>query len=274
MGRALSWSLAAHAAFIISFLLLSATRQPVTIPQVARPVRLVTYLEPTAVPRQRSGPIPAVRPPAEPQVLQPQAPAIPPPAAAAASPAAAASKVAIPLEEPKPAAVVHTPAPPAGEQFGWRARAERRLARLTTTENRSDGITPPPIAGLPPAEVIAAAVPPTPSSPGTPAAQPGDVTPIGYFPFDAYISTLKMNIFDRWLPPPELIKSLEPRVALVSFRIDRAGVISGITLKKPSGSASFDRSARAMVRGLVKVSPLPEQYREETLDVVIRFQYQ
>ena len=54
MGRALSWSLAAHAAFIVSFLLLSATRQPLTIPQIARPVRLVTYLEPAAAPRQRA----------------------------------------------------------------------------------------------------------------------------------------------------------------------------------------------------------------------------
>jgi TonB family protein len=60
----------------------------------------------------------------------------------------------------------------------------------------------------------------------------------------------------------------------VSFRIDRGGVIGGITLKESSGSARFDKSALAAVQGLGRVPVLPEQYREETLDVVIRFQNQ
>ena len=94
MGRALSWSLAAHAAFIVSFLLLSATRQPLTIPQVVRPVRLVTYLEPAAAPRQR-----------------------------AAAPVAAERRVPLPLPAGPPG-----PQPPADPAAARRRRSRRRAS--------------------------------------------------------------------------------------------------------------------------------------------------
>ena len=48
--------------------------------------------------------------------------------------------------------------------------------------------------------------------------------------------------------------------------------VGGVTLKESSGSARFDKSALAAVQGLGRVPALPEQYAEETLDVVIRFQ--
>ena len=60
--------------------------------------------------------------------------------------------------------------------------------------------------------------------------------------------------------------------ALVSFRVDRAGRVSRAAVKESSGHARFDRSALAAVQGLERLPALPEQYAEETLDVVIRFQ--
>ena len=49
-------------------------------------------------------------------------------------------------------------------------------------------------------------------------------------------------------------------MALVSFRIDRAGRIGRLTLKEGSGSARFDQSALAAVQGLGRAPALPEQY--------------
>ena len=75
-------------------MLLSATRQPLTIPQIVRPVRLVTYLEPGAAPRQKTSALiapeaaRAIPVPAEPRVIQPPAAPIHAPTAAASAPVA------------------------------------------------------------------------------------------------------------------------------------------------------------------------------------------
>ena len=275
MGRALSWSLAAHAVFIVSFLLLSATRKPLTIIQAARPVRLVTYLEPSPAPRQRvSAPVvpePArtAAPPAAPRVPAPTPPLeAPAPVSAAAPPA----RVAIPVRESKPAPS-RTPAPPVEARPALSERLSRRLASAAPPETRPVEAASPQIASLPPPEPTISEAGPERTVPvdRTPA---GDVVPVGYFPHAWYLAVLREQVFSRWSPPSEFFLSSRPPAALVSFRIDRRGGIAEIALKESSGSARYDKSALAAVRGLGRVSALPEQYREETLDVVIRFQNQ
>jgi len=279
VGRALSWSLAAHAAFIISFLLLSATRQPLTIPQIARPVRLVTYLEPAAAPRQRTtAPVSpeaarAVPVTVQPRELRPPAAPVPAPTAAAPFAPLVAPRVVIPVREKEPTAA-RTPAPPAEVRSALSERLARRLAATAPAESRPVEIASPQITSLTPPEMPATAASPDRAVPETPTTQQGSVVPVGYFPHAWYLAVLKEKIFARWTPPSEFFQSSRPPAALVSFRVDRAGWIGGITLKEGSGSARFDRSALDAVQGLGKVSALPEQYREETLDVVIRFQNQ
>lgn len=270
MGRALSWSLAAHAAFIVSFLLLSATRQPLIMPQIARPVRLVTYLEPAAAPRQRV-PAPASVP-FEPRVLKPPAASIPAPPAALPSVPVVAPRVVIPGRGQEPTAA-RAPAPPAEARPGLSERLARRLTSAAPAESRPAEIAPPRIASLPPTELTATAPGPDRDVPTRPTAQES-IAPVGYFPHAWYLAVLKETVFARWSPPSEYFKSSPPPTVLVSFRIDRAGGIGGIALKESSGSARFDRSALAAVQGLGRVTALPEQYAEESLDVVIRFQNQ
>ncbi|MHB8836789.1 MAG: TonB family protein [Candidatus Methylomirabilia bacterium] len=276
MGRAFSWSLAAHAAFIISFLLLSATRQPLIIQQSARPVRLVTYLEPSAAPRPRA-PAPvdtaAARgtpPPAEPRVLRPPAASIPAPAAAPAAPVVA-PRVVMPVRGQE-ATASRTPAAPAEARPALSERLARRLASASPAASRPAEIAPPRIASLPPAEMTAAVPNPDRVVPGTAPPTPEAIAPVGYFPHAWYLTLLKERVFARWSPPSEYFQSSRPPAALVSFRIDRSGGIGGVALKESSGSARFDKSALAAVQGLGQVPALPDQYREETLDVVIRFQ--
>jgi protein TonB len=269
VGRALSLSLAAHAAFVLSFLLLSATRQPLVVPQVARPVRLVTYLEPAAAPRPRGA---AVTQPREaPAAPVRPAPRIPAPAAAVPTTAVAAppAPVAVPrVAIPVPA---EPPVARAAVRPALSERLARRLASSAPVGNRRGESEGPAIVALPRQEPAAA--PPSPSSAGpTPGPLPETVAPVGYFPHAWYLAVLKEKIYARWSPPSEFFQSSRPPAALVAFRIDRAGRLGGVTLKEGSGSARFDQSALAAVRGLGQVPPLPEQYREETLDVVIRFQ--
>jgi len=265
VGRAFAWSLAAHAAFIISFLLLSTTRQTLTLPQVARPVRLVTYLEPAAAPRQRAS-VPVT-------AAAPQAAAIPPPIAAAAATPVVAPRIVIPVRGQEPIAA-RTPAPPAETRPALSERLARRLASAIPPESHPVEIATPQVTGLPPPEKIANAPLPDQVVPGALPASQESIVPVGYFPHAWYLAVLKDGIFARWTPPSDYFRSSRPPAALVSFRIDRAGGIGGITLKEGSGSARFDKSALAAIQSLGRVSALPEQYAGENLNVVIRFQNQ
>lgn len=294
MGRALSFSLVAHAAFILSFLLLSATRHVLPVAPVVRPVRLVTYLEPGGAPRARAaGAAPVARAPS------PIAVPAPPPqakttatAAAAAPPAPAAvavPRVIIPVPGPAataPAAASAGEPAPVEPRPALGERLAKRLASSGPAQPQPPETAPPRIAKLPPidaepgvpaapARLPAAGAPPGGGPAGPGAAPPrGAVEPVGYFPHAWYLAMLKKEVFARWSPPAELFQGSRSPVALVSFRIDRAGAISTVALKESSGAARFDRSALAAVQGLGRVPALPEQYAEEALDVVIRFQNQ
>jgi TonB family protein len=98
------------------------------------------------------------------------------------------------------------------------------------------------------------------------------VQSVGFFPHAWYLAVLKERVFSRWAPPSEFYVGASGVAALVSFRIDRAGRISRVAVRESSGHARFDRSALAAIQGLAQLPALPEQYAEETLDVVIRFQ--
>jgi TonB family protein len=293
VGRALSFSLVAHAAFILSFLLLSATRHVLPVAPVVRPVRLVTYLEPGGAPRARAaGAAPVARAPS------PIAVPAPPPqakttatAAAAAPPAPAAvavPRVIIPVPGPAataPAAASAGEPAPVEPRPALGERLAKRLASSGPAQPQPPETAPPRIAKLPPidaepgvpaapARLPAAGAPPGGGPAGPGAAPPrGAVEPVGYFPHAWYLAYLKEEIFARWVPPSEFFQSRSP-VALVSFRITRAGKLEAVALKQGSGAARFDQSALAAVQGLGRLPPLPEQYPEETLDVVIRFQNQ
>ena len=282
--RDLTLSLAGHAALVAALLAFSATRPPVRIAAVVRPVRLVTTLE---IPRQtaapaRAGRPAAVAPPApapRPTERAPRPAAEPAPSRPAAAPArtvppVAVPRIVIPTGAPAPAAAAKAaPRPPAAADTALRDRLARRLSAPPERNRLPEEPAAPRIASLPRSE--AAAVPPAAAPVATAAAgaaAPGTVQPVGFFPHAWYLAVLKERVFSRWAPPSEFYAGAGSIAALVSFRIDRLGRISGAAVKESSGHARFDRSALAAIQGLGQVPALPEQYAEETLDVVIRFQ--
>jgi TonB family protein len=287
VGRALSLSVVAHLAFVLSFLLLSATRKPLVIPQAARPVRLVTYLEPAAAPRPRTAAPFAAEPrqaPAAPARAETRktipAPARnesrvaqPTPAAAKAPPAAArVTPVAIPkvpaLEMPD---AHRTPAPPAKERADVTKKILNKWDAHPATVGHATTEMPPPLAKAYVPKQHATVSSDAPDCP-QPSPPPSDAVsdPI----LAPYLEDLSERIYAHWFPPSEFFQTGRSPVALVSFRVDRAGKLSGVTLKEGSGFTRFDQSAMVAVRALGQAPPLPEQYREEKLDVVINFQKQ
>jgi TonB family protein len=285
--RDLSFSLAAHAALIATLLAFSATRQPVRLPEVVRPVRLLTSLE---LPRQVTAPAPVART-AEPAAALPAErsprplakPAPPRAAPAAPAPVKPVAPVAIPrivIPTTVPAAAPRTASrraatrPAERTDTALRDRLTRRLSAPPDEKHLPEEAAAPRIASLPRPE--APAVPshsaPVSATSATASVPAGPVQPVGFFPHAWYLAVLKERIFARWAPPSEFYVGAGSVAALVSFRIDRAGRVSRVAVKESSGHARFDRSALAAIQGLAQLPVLPEQYDEENLDVVIRFQ--
>jgi protein TonB len=61
-------------------------------------------------------------------------------------------------------------------------------------------------------------------------------------------------------------------VATISFTIHRDGSISNIEIAQSSGNAMLDIISRAAVRG-IKLPPLPREYTNETLTILLKFPY-
>ena len=179
-------------------------------------------------------------------------------------------KFVIPTRESAPTRPALPTPPPVDTGSALRERLARRLT-APAAEVRAEGEAAPRIAGIPPPE---SAAPPRPASVSPPAVatavpSAGSVQAVGYFPHNWYLNALVTRIEESWSPPSEFYGAGNV-AALVSFRIGRDGRISRIELKESSGHARFDLMARAAIQRLAQVPPLPEQYAEESLDVVNR----
>ncbi len=87
--------------------------------------------------------------------------------------------------------------------------------------------------------------------------------------FAAYYRDLWQRIHSMWSVPEELLKKdLE---TVMGIRIDRDGKIIDIWEEKSSGDDYFDETALRAVKMSNPLPPLPEKYRESTIDVGIKF---
>ncbi len=87
--------------------------------------------------------------------------------------------------------------------------------------------------------------------------------------FAAYYKELWRRVRAGWSVPDELLeKDLE---TVLGIRIERNGKIIDVWTEKGSGDEYFDETALRAVRIANPLPPLPEKYRESTMDVGIRF---
>jgi TonB family protein len=94
------------------------------------------------------------------------------------------------------------------------------------------------------------------------------------FPFAWYVALVKDKVFARWRPPSSFAIGGRQLTAIAAFRIERSGRLDGVRVTDGSGHRLYDQSVMAALTGLGSLPPLPEKYKEDYLDVVIRFNSQ
>jgi len=93
-------------------------------------------------------------------------------------------------------------------------------------------------------------------------------TDLSAFPYPWYLARLRSQLWNAWA-------ARDPRtgaVCIVSFLIASNGEISGVWVSQRSGDSDFDYAALSAVNAAAPFPPLPEDYREATLKVHVRFQ--
>ena len=146
---------------------------------------------------------------------------------------------------------------------------EKLSSRLSTIDS-----TPAPTPGIevPDLEMPEIAAVPKPAKLPSPTASSRDLVPLSNFPYSWYIAVVKDRVYSRWNPPSTFVLGGRKSGAVATFRIMKNGQVLQISLKESSGHRLFDQSAMAALTTLKGLPPLPADFKEDHLDVVMRFQ--
>ncbi len=124
-------------------------------------------------------------------------------------------------------------------------------------------------------EGASGAASPAPAMDGIPAKGVVAMGPIGaggiIFPHSWYVAIVQNTVYQNWKIPSRLSSASPSTRSTVSFRIRRNGTLSDVVLRGSSGYTLMDRSAVEAVRSITTLPPLPADYKEEFLDVVVYF---
>lgn len=244
MGRVLIISAILHAVLLV---LAPLIPRPTTETPSAMEMYAVELLDLTA--SARPAPVAAPEPKTEPEAKPEPEPAQP--------------KVEEPPEDVIPEQPRKVPAktavktPPRPEK----SLAERLGDRLKAEDERRAS-EPAPAQERPRAE----------SARPAPAGTPGRTSiSVSRFPYVWYISIIQGKVSSNWKQPSDRLVSEEALSVRVSFRISRSGSVDAITVRKSSGRTTIDQSAAKAVRSSAPFPPLPDDYRDDRLDVTIDF---
>jgi TonB family protein len=256
-SRSFAISLAGHLALGALLFFLPTPRSRVFVEEIPRSVKLIATLDlPSPAPVK---PVRKEKPKAE--VPEPPPPA--PKPARAPRPAPSAIKVptkkATPLFKPR-----STPAPPSS----LKDKLSSRLSGIDSTpveqpKTSVPDLTVPKMASLPV---------PAPTPLPARVEKDRDLVPLSDFPYSWYIAVVKDTVYSRWKPPSRFVLGGRKIASEVSFRIMRDGSVRQVGLKESSGHRLFDQSTLAALTTLSVLAALPADYKEDYLDVVIRFQ--
>ena len=89
--------------------------------------------------------------------------------------------------------------------------------------------------------------------------------------FKIYYTIIWGKIREGWILPEGLMGERNDLEAIMTFRITKDGKIKDIQFEKTSGNLYFDRSVRRAVEKADPLPPVPEEYKQDYLDVGVRF---
>lgn len=93
----------------------------------------------------------------------------------------------------------------------------------------------------------------------------------GDFTDGRYRDAVASKIYQCWHTPSKIVTGEEHRHVVARFVIYRDGRVTGMRIESGSGSDSLDISALEAIRAAQPFPPLPDDYREETLEVRMTF---
>ena len=258
-ARSFAISLAGHLALGALLFFLPTPRSRIFVEEIPRSVKLIATLDlPSPAPVK---PVRKEKPKAEvpeppPPAPKPATPRAPRPAP---SPIKVPTKKATPLFKPR-----STPAPPSS----LKDKLSSRLSGIDSTPVEQ------PRTSVPDLTVPKMASLPVPAPTPLPARveKDRDLVPLSDFPYSWYIAVVKDTVYSRWKPPSRFVLGGRKIASEVSFRIMRDGSVRQVGLKESSGHRLFDQSTLAALTTLSVLAALPADYKEDYLDVVIRFQ--
>jgi periplasmic protein TonB len=91
------------------------------------------------------------------------------------------------------------------------------------------------------------------------------------FAYDYYLQIIRGQISQAWQPPAGFTGMGESSGAMLRFRIDRQGRVSGIGVEESSPLRRFDESARMAIMAAQPFPPFPPAYKGQWLTVHLRF---
>lgn len=200
-------------------------------------------------PEPQPAPVPQPTPQPEPRPQPEPEPAPPPPPTPEPTPEPAPAPA--PRPEPEP------PPPPQREE---RRAPERPQPAPEITQPR----TPERPQPRPPSPTV---------EPQVETQQEDMIDVAEDFPFDYYLVTMNNRFYSKWeelwnlSPPSEVIE------AVVSIRISRNGAIDDIRIVESSNLRAFDELSERTIREVGQLPPLPAGYRENYLNVRVRFRF-
>lgn len=92
------------------------------------------------------------------------------------------------------------------------------------------------------------------------------------FPYLYYLRILKNKIYENWNPPVNLENSSsDKKMTVIFFKVLKSGEIVNPSIEKSSGVTFYDQSALRAVISANPLPPLPDEFKEEFLEIHMGF---
>lgn len=88
------------------------------------------------------------------------------------------------------------------------------------------------------------------------------------FPYPWYITQVRNSLWREWQKRMPKVTGL---ATLVSFSVDKYGVVYGIMIEKSSGDDTYDYAATLAASNSSPYPPLPQDFGKDTLTVTVEF---
>ncbi len=88
------------------------------------------------------------------------------------------------------------------------------------------------------------------------------------FPYPWYITQVRNSLWSQWQKRMPKVAGL---ATLVSFSVDKYGVVYGIMIEKSSGDETYDYAATLAASNSSPYPPLPKDFGKDTLTVTVEF---